>query len=471
MPDYISAKRLREDRAKVGKAIRSMADKLHADNEALRAKGEQPRDWTAEEAEQWATLNREYDAFMGTEAQPGPLAIAERVEKIAAEQDAPVSGSTDLRRRLAPTGGPPHNGNVQVTDEIRALAFQGWMRYQNDMDLTEEQEQATALCGVNPRARYFDINRPTGMRLNQPTWQGRNVLNPSAALTTQVGERGGYTVPTTMVRSLEQNMLAFGGIRQVADVMTTTSGEPTFWPTADDTTNEGRLIGENAQINDATDPTFNMIVFNAYKYTSDFIKIPFELLQDSAFSLAEVVGGMLGERLGRITSKHFTTGDGAAKPYGIVTKATLGVTTASATVIAADELFDLVHSIDPAYRVGNGVGWAFHDNTLLALRKLKDGNGNYMWQQGLAVGEPDRILGFPYTILMEMASTIQALAKVILFGQLAKYKIRDVAGIRLRRLDERFADTDQVGFVALSRHDGNLLDAGTAPVKYMQMHS
>lgn len=151
---------------------------------------------------------------------------------------------------------------------------------------------------------------------------------------------------------------------------------------------------------------------------------------------------------------------------GIVTAAALGKTAASATAIAADELFDLVHSVDPAYR--KGAGFMFHDNVLLTIRKLKDGNGQYLWTAGLQAGEADRILGYGYTVNQHMASAVASTAKTVIFGQLSKYKIRDVRGLRLRRLVERYAESDQEGFVAFYRADGNLLDSGVAPVKYLQ---
>jgi HK97 family phage major capsid protein len=178
-----------------------------------------------------------------------------------------------------------------------------------------------------------------------------------------------------------------------------------------------------------------------------------------------MLGAMLGERLGRITNTKYTTGSGASTPRGIVTAASSGVTAASGTQIAADELIGLVHSIDPAYR--NGAGFMMHDNIVLHLRKLKDGNGEYMWQSGLRDGAPDRLLGYGITINQDMQSSVATGTKTVLFGQLSKYKIRRVNGMRLYRLQERYRDTDQDGFIAFIREDGNLLNAGTAPVKYL----
>ena len=152
-----------------------------------------------------------------------------------------------------------------------------------------------------------------------------------------------------------------------------------------------------------------------------------------------------------------------------MTAATLGVTAASAAAITGDELINLYHSVDPAYRAG--AGWVMHDNVVLYVRKLKDGDNQYLWQPGLQAGVPDRLLTAPVTVCQEMASTVEASAKTVLFGQLSKYKVRDVGTLRLKRLVERYAEYDVEGFVALSRHDGELLDAGTHPVKYLQQAS
>ena len=133
--------------------------------------------------------------------------------------------------------------------------------------------------------------------------------------------------------------------------------------------------------------------------------VPTELLEDSAFDIPSVIGAMLGERLGRILAEKFATGSGAATPRGIVTAATLGKTAAATNAITFDEVFDLIHSVDPAYRVG--AGFLMHDNVILALRKLKAaGTGEYLWQSGAREGVPDRIAGYPLTVCQEMASVI-----------------------------------------------------------------
>jgi HK97 family phage major capsid protein len=181
--------------------------------------------------------------------------------------------------------------------------------------------------------------------------------------------------------------------------------------------------------------------------------------------VAEFLGSALGTRIGRITNRDFTLGTGSANPNGIVNAATLGKTGATgqqASVIYGD-LVDLEHSVDPAYRAG--ARFMMHDQSLKVIKKLVDSQGRPLWMPGLVGGAPDTILGYPFTINQDLA-TMATSAKSILFGDFSKYIIRDVAEVSVLRLDERFAEFHQVAFLAFARVDGDLLDAGTNPVKW-----
>ena len=271
-------------------------------------------------------------------------------------------------------------------------------------------------------------------------------------------------------------MLAYGNMRVVADFISTSTGERISWPTGDDTSNKGILLGQNtAAPTTGNQPTLAKVYWDAYKFSSNSpdgtpILVPYELLQDSAIDLVEQLGEWLAIRLGRISNDYYTYGTGAAQPKGIVTAAT-AFTAISSTAIFWDDLFGLIHSIDPAYRTSD-CGFMSHDSVVLAIRKLKDGQGRYMWEPGLQVGMPDKILGYSWNVNQSMDSTFAGGKNTVLFGQLFKYKIRRVnggmdGGIRLYRLQERYRDTDQDGFMAFMREDGNLLTAGTPPVKVL----
>jgi HK97 family phage major capsid protein len=455
----MTSKEMRERRAKVAEEIKKMADLA----DTLARDEKEPRDFNPEEQEKWEKINADYDA------QSRQIEIAERSEKIAAEQAEIVSDP--IIGRAAPDNGREKAAEKgEITEETRALAFQGWLRAANDRPLDERHIKASTRLGLNPYARSLRIPLPD-TRTARYAQQLFRTSHPSQvearALSAVTGAAGALTIPEGFVRSLEINMLAFGGVRQVAEQIRTTEGADLPWPTADDTSNTGEQLGESAAVTvSGADPTFGAIILKAYKFSSKGVKIPSELLEDTAFDMAGVLGGMLGERLGRITNTKFTTGTGAATPKGIVEASTAGNTTASATAITADELMDLVHQVDPAYRT-QAPGFMMHDSVLLVIRKLKDGNGDYLWQSGLQDGVPDRLLSYPLTINQDMTSAVTAGLKTILFGALNKYKIRTVREIRLFRLEELYRANDQDGFMAFAREDGNLLDAGTAPVKHL----
>jgi HK97 family phage major capsid protein len=274
-----------------------------------------------------------------------------------------------------------------------------------------------------------------------------------------------------MMRPLEVALLEFGGMRQVSTIVRTSTGAELPFPTLNDTSNSGALLGEGLEHTEL-DTTFDQMVMHAYKYTSRRVPVSVEYLQDNAINFVGRIGSILGERIGRITNTHFTTGDGNAKPNGIVTAATSsGVTAAVDDALTYDNIIDLKHSVDPAYRTG--ARFMFNDTTLKIIKKIKvpqfsgDTAGQPLWRAGMTLGEPNTIDGDPYTINQQVASGVSA--KAILYGQLSKYQIRDVRDITLVRLDERYAELGVVAFLAFSRHDGDLLDAGTHPVKYLTM--
>jgi HK97 family phage major capsid protein len=358
-------------------------------------------------------------------------------------------------------------GRVTQFDGLRA-----WLMPEEHR--TDEMREAARRCNYALGSKSINLHLPSqALRTNSAEaireWRDHNNEMRAAQGTTS-GAVGGFTVADEAMRALEVSMLEFGGMRQVATVLRTGTGAALPIPTLNDTSNAGAILAENVAATEQA-LTFAQIVLESYKYTSKYVLVSVELLQDSSINAAEVIGRALGERIGRITNEHFTTGTGSAQPNGIVTASGLGKTGASgqtATVIY-DDLVDLLHSVDPAYR-GNA-RFMFADSTLKALKKIKipqysgDTTGMPLWQPGLAAGQPDTILGYPFTINQSMAA-MAASAKSIIFGDLSKYLIRDVRDVQLIRLDERFAEYHQVGFLAFSRHDGDLLDAGTDPVKH-----
>ena len=302
--------------------------------------------------------------------------------------------------------------------------------------------------------------------------QNRTPMDIQAAMSTTTQSEGGYTVAEEWLRQLQVAMKAYGGMYSVAEIMRTATGATLNMPTADPTAEEGEIVGQNAGVSSA-DTTFGNKTLGAFMYSSKSIALPWELIQDSMFDLDAYIMDLLAMRIGRITNRHFTVGTGSSQPEGIVTGAAQGKVGKSgqSLTVTYDDLVALEHSVDPAYRNAAGVGFMFHDSTLEQLRLIKDKNERPIfvpgYEQGNPGGAPDRILNRPITINQHMAP-MAADAKSILFGQLSKYKIRQVMDLRLFRMtDSKYTEKAQTGFIGYQRADGKLIDVGGA-VKYYQ---
>jgi HK97 family phage major capsid protein len=280
---------------------------------------------------------------------------------------------------------------------------------------------------------------------------------------------GGFLVPQGFLPELTKTMALWGPMldESVIRMLTTDSGNPLPWPTVNDTANTGEDHAENVAAADQ-DVVFGQKQLGAYVFDSGIVKVSLELLADSGFDVPALLNELFGERLARRANTKLTTGaGGGAAPSGIVTGSTLGKTAASATVIAADEIIDLFHSVDPAYREAPKAAFMMNDTTLAATRKLKDGQGNYLWSMGdVRAGTPQTLLGKPVRVNQAMAS-IATGNKAMLFGDLGKYIVRKVKDNTLLQLRERFAEALQVGFIAYNRLDGLLSDP--AAVKHYKL--
>lgn len=459
---------IKEYREKAGKA----ADEIYQLRDVI---NKDDREFTAEEQTRWDNANKEYDRCNKQ------IEILERADAVKTRMSAPADEDDDTGRedRDGRRGGASGKRNrdprqrAKLDNEVREIAFQAWCRRQMDLPLKKRHIEACRKVGLHPNLRKLrcELGRTQNVRSIQREWNKHHEsiradrvmeLCEQRALSPASLSTGAALIPDSFITALEVNMLAFGGVRAAAEIMRTESGEETTWPTANDTGNMGRRIGPNAAVLTTAEPTFGQLKWNAYKYTSDAVLVPYELLEDSAFDLASILGQMLGERLGRITELENTTGTGNSQPRGIVTAAGTRAA-AGASAITYPDFVNLEHSVDPAYR--QNAAYMMHDAIVQATRLLVDGESRPLWQSNIREGTPDRINGRPFFINMAMDSTFGSGKKTVLFGQLNRYKIREVRGVRLYRLQERYRDNDQDGFVAFLRQDGNLVDAGTAPVK------
>jgi HK97 family phage major capsid protein len=251
-------------------------------------------------------------------------------------------------------------------------------------------------------------------------------------------------------------------MRQLARTISTSSGDLQISVVASQGT--AAWVDEAAEI-PTSDAGFGQVLLSAYKLAT-MIKVSHELLNDSAFPLDSFLAQDFGRRIGVLEEEAFIIGDGTRKPTGVLSMAQVGKTNAGATSITFDDVMDLYHSLKSPYR--NKAVFVANDLTVKVLRKLKDSNGQYLWQPSLVAGTPDTVIGRPIYV-SSFVPQIAANAKVMAFGDFSYYWIADRTGRTFERLDELFAVTDQVGFKATQRVDGKLILPEA--VQVMQMGS
>jgi HK97 family phage major capsid protein len=290
------------------------------------------------------------------------------------------------------------------------------------------------------------------------------------------GTDGYYLVPIGFQRELEKKLISFGGMRRNCRVLNTSTGNVLNWPTADDTANVGNWVAEAAAVTQVN-PTFANVQFNAYLASSQQVLVSVQLLQDSAFDLESYLAEAFAIRLARVTNLAYTTGSGSGQPKGLLTSIEADGTPLIVTAVGSagndggsgedgsnsigtDDLANLIAKIDPMYRIG--AKFMMHWSVIDYLRKLKDKYGRPLWEVSIAQGEPDKIYGYEYDWNADMSAWTQGAAEsgadeglyTILFGQFAKYIVREVGGITMVRFNELYMPNHQVGFQAFLRTDG-----------------
>jgi HK97 family phage major capsid protein len=401
-------------------------------------------------------IENETDNTRITEAEQRHDAVMEKLKALDAKikreerQLELENAEEERRRRNRPNG---RDGSEPGTDEP------------GGEDRSDEQLQADYRAAFYAMlAEGTDIALPPEQR----ALLRRGYVAENRVQTGGADAAGGFTVPTTLAGFIVESMLAWGPMYDpgITTEIVTSSGNPFDIPTNNDTGNTAALLAEGG---DPTDDNSGDLVFGeknlgAFVYATPWIKISFELLQDSAFNVEAFVGRKIGERLGRIGNRLLTTGTGSNQPQGIVGASTQGLIAASATAIAADELINLQHSVNSAYRRSPNCGWQFADTTMGAIRRLKDGQGNYLWQMGdVRVGAPDLVLGKQYWVNDDIPA-IAAGARSVLFGDMSAYIVRKVGSPLVGTVRERF--WPKIGLAGLIRFDGELAD--TAAVKHLR---
>ena len=385
---------LREKRAKAWEAAKAFLDSHRKENGVL----------SAEDDAAYTRMEQEI-TDLGKE-----IARLERQEALDAELNRPVN---------KPLTGKPMNGKLE-----------------------DDGEGKTGRASDEYKKNFWNA-----MRSKAP------VPNVTNALQIGTDTEGGYLVPdefeNTLVEALEEENI----FRQMANIIQTSSGDRKIPVVA--TKGTASWMDEEGAYPESDD-SFGQVSIGAYKLGT-MIKVSEELLNDSVFDLQSYITREFARRIGSREEEAFFTGNGTGKPLGILAAtggAETGITAASATAVTADELIDLYYSLRSPYR-RNAV-WTLNDSTVKAIRKLKDGNGQYLWQPGITAGAPDMILGRPVRTSTYMPE-IAAGAKTIAFGDFSYYWIADRQGRSFKRLNELFAATGQVGFLASQRVDGKLV--------------
>lgn len=454
-------------------------------------------EWPEDVQQRWDEMNADYEAYAGAErSAKRARERAERlsqldVEKEVQERDFFDRGRTEREVRRQE---PEFDVRMAQLDAIQA-----WMRCNNpttELGLEERHTLACQRLGVNPNAPYLDVHYPEGfdLRSDIPVWVSRGQTTGTFERRAEIRDEfrrveerqqstvrdgsGGELVPIEFLRNLEEAQLYFGGPRNVATILRTPNGRPLDMPSVDDTANSGEDVAENTASNDQ-DITTALQQLMAYKNGSGVVKVSAELMEDSAWTMAQIVNPLLAKRLARRQSAETTVGDGSTgangHPQGIVTGSALGITAAGTTDVTGDELIDAFHSVDVTYRnAAFNFGWMMHDLTVAKIRKLKmstagAGDLQYLWQPGLQAGQPDMLLDAPVSVNNDMP-VAAASAKPILVGPFTSFWVREVAAVRFYQLNELFrVSGDQTGFVAFQRIDSRVYNAGDDPIKNITM--
>lgn len=368
----------------------------------------------------------------------------------------------------------------QTTDgrEMTAEEQQRWETMLSDYDKADK--------AVEAEERFMDIQRKQAEQevarrdslLGQTVGEeyrrafGDYLLNGASGISSEsratieqragiAGLSGGLIIPKTLASEIEVALKAYGGMFEAATILNTSHGGDLILPTVNDTSAKATIVSEYDQSTKRA-PSFGSVVLKAYTYRTPIIPVSQELIQDSAFDLDALLSRLLADSFSRGVNEDLTTGNGTGKPTGIVTAATACTTQAAAASIKLDDIIDLIKSVNSAY-ARNGK-FMFNRNTLWELAKIKDQTGRYIWQDSTREGTPATLFGKQYVLNDDMAD-IGAGNASVLFGDLTKYNIRLVQSFRVIRLNELLAEYLSIGLFGFARVDGNLLDAGTNPVK------
>lgn len=331
---------------------------------------------------------------------------------------------------------------IEREEELRAMETRETVQQQNrDTPDAEDEQRQAELFGVYVRQGL------EGMTMEQ-----RQELR---ALNSVTGSAGGFTVPTQFRNRVVEAMKAYGGLANICQVINTDNGAPMQWIVTDGTGEIGEMMAENDEATKA-DPSFGNVLLGAKKGSSKIILVPNELLQDNSVGLDALLARRIASRLGRLEAHQILQGDGLGNNVnGLLKQITAKYTAATASAVAYEDLVELKHSVDPAYRTQGK--YLFNDGVFKGLKLLKDAQGRPLWLPAVSGVAPATIDGDEYQLDQGMQAPGTGNISVA-YGDFQSVILRRVAYMNLRRLTERYAEFDQMGFVGFHRFDVLLED-------------
>jgi len=401
-------------RQKIAEARKQRAKLIHDARAILEKAEKEKRELSPEEQEQWDTMMAEVESLKA------------RVDKLEQLVEAEAGGG---------------EGEGQGDDDEETNSRRG--------RIVPPGQQAG---GGEPRdGRASKEYREAFYRALRGEASGEEIrmLNSEArALSVGTKAAGGYVVPDEFERTLVKKLDDENVMRRLCTVLPTVSGERDIPVEAS--------IGSAAWLDEAgayteSDVTFGQVVLSAFKL-GRIIKVSEELLNDSFFDLEPYLTDVFARVFGSTEETAMVVGDGTKKPTGVVADSAKGADAAKGA-ITSDNLIDLFHGLRRPYRAKGTFLMA--DGTAKLVRKLKDSDGQYLWQPGLQLGQPDVLLGRPVEI-SDNVPAVGTSTKSVLFGDFSYYWIAQRTGVAMQRLNELYAANGQVGFKGFLRVDGKL---------------
>lgn len=420
------------------KELRTKAQQITADARALMdgINDDTPADKAKEAETQFDTMMEERDRL---------VAQADRLERLESSEREQEERQEEREREERESRRPDNAGSAftpegETSDEYRE-AFRAYLASGADISALDNEVREVLRQG----AREYRTQ------------------------TTGTATAGGNLVPETLAKFINVAAAAHGPMMDgnIATEINLPNGAPFAIPTVDDTDEEAAAHTEGGEPADdnSGDITVLKETLGAYPLITPWIKWSFELAQDESFGFESLLGKLIGERFGRKGNKLLTVGSGTNEPLGFVTASQVGKAATSAVAITFDDIIDLEHSVDPAYRNNPKVRFQMHDQTVKVLRKIKDNEGRYIWSDGdVTKGVPQTLNGKAVSFNQAMAE-IAANAKPIAFGDFGEYYVRKVGNPLIGVAREKF--WPNLGIAGVHRIDGGI--GHSRALKVLQM--